>query len=114
MERRTCARIGTDQFVHIEFGSDEFLVAEGVNISTGGLLCRVSYPIGESERIHLLLSLEESDNGRFGAEAEGRVVRLEDDGDGSYLLGIRFEAVPRETGAAIGRYISEIQSGRYG
>jgi hypothetical protein len=109
-ERRDDGRYSTDQLIHIEFGSDEFLVAEGVNISSGGILCKAPYPIRTSEKIRVQLTLSGTDFQPFSTETEGTVVHIENDADGGYLIGIRFDMVPVNSSAAIERFLTNVKA----
>ncbi len=56
-EKREQARYQIRQFVKIDFNREEFLPAEGLNISANGLLCRVPRPLSPGQRLFLMLNL---------------------------------------------------------
>ncbi len=56
-EKREQTRYQIRQFVKIDFNREEFLPAEGLNISANGLLCRVPRPLSPGQRIFLMLNL---------------------------------------------------------
>ncbi len=114
LERRDDGRYSTDQFIHIEFGSDEFLVAEGVNISTGGILCKAPHPIRTSEKLKIQLTLSGSDIQPFSTETEGTVVHMEHDPEGGYLIGIRFDTIPAKSSEALERFLMTVKDNNQG
>ena len=56
-EKRVLLRHQIQQFVQIDFNKEEFLPAEGLNISAHGMLCRVPSPQQPGQRVFVMLNL---------------------------------------------------------
>jgi c-di-GMP-binding flagellar brake protein YcgR len=107
-DRRGASRKKMDKLIHIEFGSDEFLVAEGLNISRGGILCKAAHPIRKNEPIHVMLCLGPEDQDAFSKELDGKVVHCREGEGNAYMLGLQFSRVEGDVQLELQHYLEQL------
>lgn len=73
-ERRKTPRFSINQMIEMEMGKENFISAEGVNISEEGLLCHTSESMEPYSRVYMQISFEKSQKKQTIA-CEGVVVR---------------------------------------
>lgn len=85
-ERRKSTRFDIAQFVEVSFTKENFIKAEGINISESGILCETAEPPEPYAQIYLLLP---TPDGKETFELEGVVVRAEKV-KSKYHVGVEF------------------------
>jgi len=73
-ERRKSPRFTINQMIDLELGRENYIAAEGVNISEEGLLCHTSESLEPYSRIYLQFSLD-GEKKKQVITCEGVVVR---------------------------------------
>jgi len=73
-ERRKSQRFSINQLIEIDMGRENFIPAEGVNISDDGLLCHTSEALDPYSRVYIQLTLDGSKKKQV-ISCEGIVVR---------------------------------------
>jgi len=73
-ERRKSPRFTISQMIDLEMGRENYIAAEGVNISDEGLLCHTSESLEPYSRVYIQLSLNEAKKNHI-IKCEGVVVR---------------------------------------
>jgi c-di-GMP-binding flagellar brake protein YcgR len=73
-ERRKSPRFTINQMIDLEMGRENYIAAEGVNISDEGLLCHTSESLEPYSRVYMQLSLN-GEKKNHTIKCEGVVVR---------------------------------------
>lgn len=114
-ERRRAPRYKIGQLVEVSFGRENFLQAEGMNISENGILCRTADAPDPGAHVFLMIEVRgeaprRADGSPHIIEIEGFVARAEGS-DGEYEVGIEFADIPdAETKRALHTMVQELGS----
>ncbi|NCN05450.1 MAG: hypothetical protein GW949_07450 [Spirochaetales bacterium] len=88
-ERRKEPRYQLRQLVHLGFGRETFIPAEGIDISTRGIGCRANRPVDPYSKMFFMLQLDPK-----GSEpevtGEGLVMRCTQLDEDHYEIGIEY------------------------
>ncbi|NNM66665.1 MAG: PilZ domain-containing protein [Spirochaetales bacterium] len=109
-EKRVLLRYQIQQFVQIDFNKEEFLPAEGLNISARGMLCRLPSPQQPGQRVFVMLNLGTPlkpeilslDAVIVWAKEEGRCI----DDVCPWLAGLEFVDVPSSSQAQLEAFLA--------
>jgi len=104
-ERRKASRFQLFQLVKVEFGKEQHLWTEGIDISENGILCETeSGCLEKGERVRLLFSMDGGDP----VEAEGIVIRSDyDNPNDRCYIGVEFLDLDPGIQKAICSYVDD-------
>ncbi len=108
-ERRTAPRFKIDQMIGYYPNREEYLWAEALNISSGGLQCRSKTPLDPLTNVFIMLGPADA-AGTAGkrVRCEGYVTYCRKEDDGSYISGIHFTGIQPEDKTYFESYLSKI------
>ena len=107
-ERRKSARIRIDQMIELQFGQEQFIRAEGMDLSETGILCTCADPVDPQTRIYLMFRLPVLED-ELEIESDGIVVRSEKKRN-QYAVAIQFTELSASSLAAIKSYLKNSSS----
>ncbi|MGO8693519.1 MAG: PilZ domain-containing protein [Rectinemataceae bacterium] len=108
-EKRSAPRFRINQLIGYFPNREEYLWAEGLNLSRGGLSCSSAEPIDPLTNVFLMLSVP-GDNGERLVRCEGFVAHSQMAG-GRCLFGIRIQRVSDEDKPYLDAYIAKLEAG---
>lgn len=100
-ERRRAPRFRIVQLIELSLNREEFVPAEGIDLSVLGLQCKTAIPLEAGERVYLLLDLD----GKT-LELEGVVAHAEGKGK-TCTAGISFTDVSADAHAALAGFLGK-------
>lgn len=106
-ERRRAPRFQVSQLIELGFGRESQVAASGLNISSGGLLCRTEPYVEPGTRVFLSIHLPTDDI----VNCEGIVLRSEKTSEGYFEAAISFTEFQGDAAAALVRYLGGQESG---
>ena len=89
-QKERAPRFEIQQMVQVNLGREEFIAAEGVNISESGMLCETDEPVDPGTRVFLMIGVPDAPPEKVVTIAEAMVVRSEEI-EGGYLQGVKFD-----------------------
>ncbi len=87
-ERRKNYRCALSQCVKLSYAHEDFIDAEMVNISIGGILCSTESAVSEHERIFFMFDVP-VDQTLSTVKVEGTIIHLQEQ-DGKTFFGVMF------------------------
>lgn len=102
-ERRIARRFTIDSMVELELGRESVVHATGVNLSSGGLLCKSDFYMDPDTEVSLVITVP-SGTGSHTVSCDGVVVRS-DKGKGRHLTAIRFISLADKDVGALSAFL---------
>ena len=105
-EKRSTDRFRIKQLIGYYPNREEYLWAEGLNLSMGGIQCASKEPLDPLTNIYLMLGVP-MEKGEHLVRCEGYVTysRMEDD---RCLFGVKFEEISEEDKPYLEQYIQSL------
>lgn len=95
-EKRRSERFQINQLVQLDFMREEFISAEGINISGHGLLCRTAKALPLGQRVFLMLNLGAPGSKNY-LSLEGAAARCQQEPEtGKFICAIEFVDLDEE------------------
>ncbi|WP_460050538.1 PilZ domain-containing protein [Spirochaeta dissipatitropha] len=92
-ERRKVPRYELNQLVELDYGRENFINGEGLDISARGIGCKVYECVELYSRLYFMLQLD-PDAPEPEIRGEGILIRCDPTTDGDFEVGIEFTDVP--------------------
>ena len=103
-EQRQEPRFRINQLIGYFPNREEYLWAEGINISAGGLRCRSKAAIDIDTKVYMMISVPEGEGERL-VRCEGLVVHSHMEA-GTCIFGVRFDNVEEEDRPHLEAYLA--------
>lgn len=103
-EKRRFKRFSIHQLIEISFGREVFIEAEGINISEGGMRCKLSQGLDPLSRLYLLLTIPLEEELHI-IETEGIIRWCEQTENGEFQAGIEFHELSKTDKNVLKTYI---------
>ncbi len=109
-DRRQHERFTIRQMIDITFPRENYLQAEGLNLSEGGMMCRTTYPVEPLTRVFLMLSLPTGAAGgeEYLLKTEANVVYVRQEAD-EYVFGVAFAGLSRQDSEALRGFLDSLK-----
>jgi c-di-GMP-binding flagellar brake protein YcgR len=106
-ERRSLPRFSINQLIGYFPNREEYLWAEGVNLSLGGVQCASREPIDPLTNVFMMLNIPTSEGERL-VRCEGSVTysRMENE---RCIFGVRFEDIAAEDRKLLEKYLASLK-----
>lgn len=116
MEKRAYPRFRITQVVSYQsggFGEENFLSAEVVNLSVGGIGLLVKTALDPLSELFLMFSLP-TPEGDYMVRCEGYVAHVTREPEGRYVVGAKFVDLDPEAKKKLEAYLVELEAGEKG
>lgn len=104
--KRRSPRFSIQQLIRMSWDREEFLQAEGVNISSTGMLLHSSVPMEHYSTLFLMFEIESSGGPRT-VKTEGVVMRCEKEED-YYSIGVEFTELTEAEKKELNDFLSSL------
>ena len=105
-ERRKHARIRIDQMIELQFGQEQFIRSEGIDLSLTGILCTCADQVDPQTRIYLLFTVPVGED-TLEVQCDGIVVRSMKKKN-HYDVAIRFTDISPSSREAIEKFLEHV------
>ncbi len=107
-ENRRHDRFNIYQMIQLGFGKENYIAAEGINISEGGMLCRIGSDVDVYSKLFLLFDIP-LDEGRHEIKCEGLITYSMKAEDG-FDVGISFTDLSEEDKDKLRAFFQELNA----
>lgn len=104
-DKRRAPRYTLNQLVNIEYGREDYVYGDAVDISETGIGVVCDSGISPASRMFLMFHLGESSDGPT-VRCEGFVTRSDRTADGRYRVGVDFAEIAESDRKKIAEYLS--------
>ncbi|KGE71413.1 PilZ domain-containing protein [Spirochaeta lutea] len=105
-ERRRAPRYRLHQLVHLDMGREDFIPADGLNISTTGLACLTDLAQDVGSRMFTMFQLDPSSEESL-VKCEGIVSRCDAKPNGEFEIGVEFTDILESDKRKIEEYLTQ-------
>jgi hypothetical protein len=106
-ERRMASRFRIDQMIGYYPNREEYLWAEGLNLSSGGIQCRSKEAVDPLTNVYLMIGVPSAE-GEHLVRCEGFVAYSRVEDDGLCRFGVRFESVAEEDRPYLAAFLGQL------
>jgi hypothetical protein len=108
-EKRAAPRFKINQLIGFQANREEYLWAEGLDISRLGLSCLSEEPIDPGTNVFFMLSLSDADGTKHDVRGEGYVSHSRGEG-GKCRFGIKLERVYEEDKPYLEAFLASLET----
>jgi len=106
-ERRMAERFRIDQMIGYYPNREEYLWAEGLNLSAGGLQCSSKEAVDPLTNVYLMIGVPSAE-GEHLVHCEGFVAYSRIEEDGLCRFGVRFESIAEEDKPFLNAFLGQL------